>query len=209
MDVASCGQGRFALRAVAIAVLVLAEMSAGETNAADPPPGTDSAKTTQAASPTDQPAKPAATPEAASPPPDSTTSGPQAAKPETAPAATNLAPVQPDEAIAILGKKVRGPDGKDVMGPVIDVLVDGDGHPRAAIIDFGGFLGVGSRKIAVDWQSLKFRPADHDDPLILSLDRAQIQAAPEYKEATQPAQVVEPPAPAAPPIPPDAGNQSH
>ena len=29
---------------------------------------------------------------------------------------------------------------------------------RAAIIDFGGFLGVGSRKIAVAWQALHFVP---------------------------------------------------
>ena len=29
----------------------------------------------------------------------------------------------------------------------------------AAIIDFGGFLGVGSRKIAIDWRLLRFDPA--------------------------------------------------
>jgi hypothetical protein len=89
------------------------------------------------------------------------------------------------------------------VGPVVDVLVDGNGRPRAAIIDFGGFLGVGTRKIAVDWQLLKFRPADHDAPMLLGLDRAQIQAAPEYKDPTQPAQVVAPPA--ATHASPDAG----
>ena len=43
------------------------------------------------------------------------------------------------------------------MGRIVDVIVDQAGTARAAIIDFGGFLGVGSRKIAVDWNALRFR----------------------------------------------------
>ncbi len=119
----------------------------------------------------------------------------------------NLQSVRSDEATTVLGQKVRGSDGKDILGPIIDVLVDGDGKPRAAIIDFGGFLGVGSRKIAVDWQLLKFTPANHDAPILLALDRAQIQAAPEYKEQTQPTEVVGPPP--ATPAPADAGSQAN
>ena len=112
--------------------------------------------------------------------------------------------LQPDVAAPILGKKVRGPDGKDVVGTVIDVLVDDMGQPRAAAIDFGGFLGVGSRKIAIDWHLLKFQPADKDAPLLLGLSREEIQAAPEYKEPTKPAEVVAPPEAAGPPATPDA-----
>ena len=44
------------------------------------------------------------------------------------------------------------------MGRIVDVLVDPNGQVRAAIIDFGGFLGVGSRKIAVEWGALHFPP---------------------------------------------------
>ena len=99
---------------------------------------------------------------------------------------------RPPEAFSVLGKKVHGPDGKDVMGLIIDILVDDQGRPRAAIVDFGGFLGVGSRKIAVDWQLMKFHVTDKTAEVILDLDRSQIQAAPEYKDPTQPAEVVEP-----------------
>ena len=45
------------------------------------------------------------------------------------------------------------------MGRVVDIVVDSAGQVRAAVIDFGGFLGVGSRKIAVDWNALHFPPA--------------------------------------------------
>ena len=107
----------------------------------------------------------------------------------------NIEPVKPSEATSFLGKKVHGPDGKDLVGSVIDILIDDQGKPRAAIVDFGGFLGVGSRKIAVDWQLLTFHPGDPLAPVVLNLDRSQIQAAPEYKDPTQPAEVVEPPPP--------------
>jgi hypothetical protein len=94
--------------------------------------------------------------------------------------------------VPILGRKVEGRDRED-MGRVVDVLVDGTGAPRAAVIDFGGFLGVGSRKIAVDWTLLRFSPRDPDAPITLSLGRDQVQAAPEYQRSEPKASVVGPP----------------
>ncbi|MFO1118772.1 MAG: PRC-barrel domain-containing protein [Rhodospirillales bacterium] len=64
------------------------------------------------------------------------------------------------------------------MGLVVDVLFDAEARPRAAVIDFGGFLGVGSRRIAIDWQALHIRPTDHASPVLLDLARADVQAAP-------------------------------
>jgi len=104
-----------------------------------------------------------------------------------------------NEASGILGRNVLGTDGQD-MGRIIDVVVDQSGQPRAAVIDFGGFLGVGSRKIAVDWNLLHFTPGDLTKPITLDLTPDQIKAAPEYKEnASQPPAVVAQPTAAAPP----------
>lgn len=91
--------------------------------------------------------------------------------------------------ISILGKKVFGRNGED-MGRVVDVLADRDGRPRAAIIDFGGFLGVGNRRVAVDWRSLQIDPANVDKPVILGLSREQVNAAPEFKESDHPEQAI-------------------
>ena len=55
----------------------------------------------------------------------------------------------------MLGRDVRSPADED-MGRIVDVIVDRAGTVRAAVIDFGGFLGVGSRKIVVDWNALHF-----------------------------------------------------
>ncbi len=80
---------------------------------------------------------------------------------------------------SILGREVTTPKGED-LGRVVDVLADPRGHVRVAIIDFGGFLGVGTRRIAVDWPLLRFDENARDKPLILSVDRQKLQSAPEY-----------------------------
>jgi hypothetical protein len=80
----------------------------------------------------------------------------------------------------VLGKEVRSSAGED-MGRIVDVLVDQAGLVRAAVIDFGGFLGVGNRKVVVDWTALHFAPADQRDRISVDLNRNQIKEAPEYK----------------------------
>jgi len=116
---------------------------------------------------------------------------PQAAAPATAPAkepAKEPAPpasvtiIAPREAHGVLGRDVRSPTDED-MGHIVDVIVDRTGTVRAAVIDFGGFLGVGSRKIVVDWNALHFgRVNEKSDSITLELTKAQVAAAPEYKE---------------------------
>jgi hypothetical protein len=86
---------------------------------------------------------------------------------------------------SILGKNVESPKGEG-LGRVVDVLADADGHVRVAIIDFGGFLGVGTRRIAVDWPLLRFNPKDRNKSLTLSVTREKLQSAPEYKDAASP-----------------------
>jgi hypothetical protein len=94
----------------------------------------------------------------------------------------SAAAIDPHDVETILGKSVRSSAGED-MGRLVDVVVDRDGRPRAAIIDFGGFLGVGSRKIAVDWGVLKFaHDKDKGDLITVELTRDQVKAAPEFKE---------------------------
>jgi hypothetical protein len=84
------------------------------------------------------------------------------------------------DAHGILGREVRSAANED-MGRVVDVIVDRQGNVRAAVIDFGGFLGVGSRKIVVDWGALRFGGvANKRDSITLELTKAQVAAAPEY-----------------------------
>jgi PRC-barrel domain len=106
-----------------------------------------------------------------------------------APPPSDVQDVPPEQAMAILGQNISGPEGKDI-GRVVDVLVDGQGQPQAAVIDFGGFMGVGSRKIAVQWSVLHFAPASSEHQITLDLTQDQIKAAPEYKDVARAAPVV-------------------
>jgi hypothetical protein len=146
-----------------------------------PPPATASAP--PATAPGAQPVPPAA---AATKPP-----APVANAPSMPP--QNIETLPSSTATSVLGRKVRDAAGAD-MGPVVDVLVDRNGIPLGAVIDFGGFLGVGTRKIAIDWQLLQFNPDDPNAPILLALTRPQVQAAPEYKPGSNEVQLVGPPA---------------
>jgi PRC-barrel domain len=82
---------------------------------------------------------------------------------------------------SVLGIEAFSSAGDD-MGRIVDILVDRTGQIRAAIIDFGGFLGVGSRKIAVDWRSLHFDPKKAG-AVVVNLTKDQLRVAPVYKAA--------------------------
>jgi len=152
-------RGRFPLSSLAIMVLsgiVAAGAARGDDAPAQQPPAQ------QAPAPTTQGTAPV-------------TETPEVPKP----AVTVLGSHQVQ---SVLGKEVRSAANED-MGRIVDVIVDSAGQVRAAIIDFGGFLGVGSRKIAVDWNALHFHTAsDNQDLVTLELTRDQVKAAPEYKD---------------------------
>jgi len=106
----------------------------------------------------------------------------QPAPAQPAPATPEITVLDKHEVEGVLGREVLSATNEN-MGRIVDVLVDRSGQVRAAIIDFGGFLGVGSRKIAVDWNALHFPPPGKAGARItLELTRDQVKAAPEYQE---------------------------
>jgi PRC-barrel domain len=112
---------------------------------------------------------------------DESQPAPPAAAKEPAPP-PSVTVIKAREAHGVLGRDVRSPTDEN-MGHIVDVIVDRAGVVRAAVIDFGGFLGVGSRKIVVDWNALHFGGvADKSDSITLELTKEQVNAAPEYKE---------------------------
>jgi hypothetical protein len=86
------------------------------------------------------------------------------------------------QAEGILGRQVRSRANENI-GRIVDVIVDHTGRTRAAVIDFGGFLGIGNRKIAVDWDALNFAPdLEGREFVTLELTRDQIKSAPLYRD---------------------------
>ncbi|MDR3486469.1 MAG: PRC-barrel domain-containing protein [Bradyrhizobium sp.] len=150
---------QFALLAVVVAAFGTAAAWAGDDPASQADHNLPPAQEQKAATP----AAPKAAPKEAAPPPSVTI-------------------IEAADAHGVLGRDVRSPTDED-MGRIVDVIVDRTGQVRAAVIDFGGFLGVGSRKIVVDWNALHFAQiANKGESITLELTKDQVKAAPEYKE---------------------------
>ena len=80
----------------------------------------------------------------------------------------------------LLGQPVLDTKG-NAIGNIVDVLIDRQGHPNAAVIEFAGFFGVGNRKIAVAWTSLHFSVVKQNITITVDLDAAKLKSLPEYK----------------------------
>lgn len=92
--------------------------------------------------------------------------------------------VDGDQVMGILGKQVRSSAGED-MGRIVDVIIDRSARVRAAVIDFGGFLGVGNRQIAVAWNAIRLPSQDKPGALVVDFTRDQLRVAPAYKAGEQ------------------------
>ncbi len=106
--------------------------------------------------------------------------------PQAVPVPADQQLIYQGEATSILGRSVRDPAG-DVVGRIVDVLVDEQGQPRASVIDFGGFMGIGNRRIAVAWRALHFLPAAERGQILLDMTADQIKEVPDYRRPTSPA----------------------
>ena len=94
--------------------------------------------------------------------------------------APTAAPAQLKYANSVLGIEVRSSHEKNV-GRIVDLLADKGGAVEAAVIEFGGFLGIGTRKIAIAWSDLRFETEGNQLIAILDIPRDQLRAAPDYK----------------------------
>lgn len=72
------------------------------------------------------------------------------------------------------------------IGNVNDIVISRDGKMKAALIDVGGFLGIGARTIAVDMQALNI--VERQDAkgffLVIAATRAELENAPEFQDET-------------------------
>jgi len=81
---------------------------------------------------------------------------------------------------SVLGIEVRSSHARNI-GRIVDVITDHGGDVRAAVIEFGGFLGIGTRKIAIAWSDLRFETEEEQFVATLDIPRDQLLAAPDYK----------------------------
>lgn len=81
----------------------------------------------------------------------------------------------------LIGKSVYGTDDKSV-GTVSDVTVDASGAAKDVVIDFGGFLGMGTTKVALSYDELTILGDGNTKDIRVYVDatKEQIRAMPVY-----------------------------
>ncbi|MEE8663759.1 MAG: PRC-barrel domain-containing protein [Acetobacter sp.] len=89
----------------------------------------------------------------------------------------------------LIDREVQGPDTKTI-GRIIDVLSGQDGQIEAVVLDVGGFLGVGNRRVAVAWALIHSQAGNPLGPLLTRIPRDIINSAPAYDPDTTAIQVV-------------------
>ncbi|KPQ14784.1 MAG: PRC-barrel domain [Rhodobacteraceae bacterium HLUCCO18] len=78
----------------------------------------------------------------------------------------------------VLGTQVTTPDG-DVIGSIGDLILDKeDSSANASVVSVGGFLGFGTKQIAVDWSEPDMTYDGNE--ITLGITREEAGAAPEH-----------------------------
>lgn len=83
------------------------------------------------------------------------------------------------------GTKVYKDTG-DKLGSIDELIIDKrSGHVRYAVLEFGGFLGMGTDRYPLPWDMLKYDTSR--DGYVVPLDKARLEGAPRYADDTPPA----------------------
>lgn len=74
----------------------------------------------------------------------------------------------------------------DKLGSIDELMIDKrSGQVRYAVLEFGGFLGMGTDRYPLPWNMLKY---DTDkDGYVVPLDKSKLDQAPRYNEDDAPA----------------------
>jgi hypothetical protein len=88
---------------------------------------------------------------------------------------------------ALIGAKVRNA-AKETVGSIEDVYLDAKGAVDSVVVSVGGFLGVGTKNVAVKWSDLKVGRDGKDLMITTNWTKDSLKAMPDYKyERRQPA----------------------
>jgi sporulation protein YlmC with PRC-barrel domain len=83
----------------------------------------------------------------------------------------------------LLGTTVYSVDDENV-GSVADVLISEDGMIDAVVLDIGGFLGMGTKPVAIAFEDLLLRRDENNTLYVYTgFSRAQLEGAPDYDES--------------------------
>jgi hypothetical protein len=71
------------------------------------------------------------------------------------------------------------------LGSIDDLMIDKiSGQVRYAVLEFGGFLGMGTDRYPIPWKVLKY--STEKGGYLVPLDKARLDKAPKYAQSSTP-----------------------
>ena len=85
-------------------------------------------------------------------------------------------------ASGLIGEKIyTSPnDDAETIGDVNDVVIGPNGAAEAVVVGVGGFLGIGEKHVAVDFDKISWVDRDGDRWLVIQASKEELEAAPEF-----------------------------
>ncbi|MES2959129.1 MAG: PRC-barrel domain-containing protein [Pseudomonadota bacterium] len=89
----------------------------------------------------------------------------------------------------ISSDRVEGTDvynnAGDKLGSIDELMIDKrSGQVRYAVLEFGGFLGMGTDRYPLPWDMLKYDTSR--DGYVVPVEKSQLEGAPRYTEDNRP-----------------------
>src|SRR5690606_13493605 len=73
-------------------------------------------------------------------------------------------------------------DGENI-GSVTDLVISEDGDVEAVVVGVGGFLGIGQKNVALEFDTVEWVERDGSQWLVIPTNREALEALPEFDTA--------------------------
>jgi sporulation protein YlmC with PRC-barrel domain len=80
----------------------------------------------------------------------------------------------------LIGLDVQSPEDKKV-GDIGEVVLDKEGQVEGVVVDVGGFLGIATHPVLLDWKDVTLASQDGKDRAIVNLTKEKLEQMPAYE----------------------------
>jgi len=105
----------------------------------------------------------------------------------TADATDNSAVINADgsmNASKLIGLDVQSPEDKKV-GDIGEVVLGKNGKVEGVVVDVGGFLGIATHPVLLDWKDVTMASQDGKDRAVVNLTKEKLEQMPAYEVSKQ------------------------
>ena len=92
-----------------------------------------------------------------------------------APTASNSSQI---DAHKLIGQSIQNQADNKTVGKIDSVMLDSSGKVQRVVVGVGGFLGIGKKDVAIDWNQIQVM--DNGRKVVMNADKDQLKAMPEY-----------------------------